>query len=459
MKHFLVLLLPLLVTIPASSADKKFSDLNALSAASWATGDLLAISDVSANETKKTTIADFDTRYLLLSTATRTANTFFAGPTSGSAAAATWRLIDPLDIPNLSASKITSGQGTLSTSTTGVTIGTGTSTLLSDASINIQNASGSQPGLLASTDWTTFNNKQATVTNSAPITFAGNVIGITQAATGASGYLSSTDWNTFNGKQATVLTTKGDILGYGSSIGRLAVGSDGFILKADSTQTFGVIWAANAPAYAVASKTTTYTVTTSDNVIAGSTSGGAWTLTLYTAVGNTGKILTFVKTDTSNNLWTIDPNSSETIFGKTTIVLSGQNDTVSCISDGSNWIPLTPEGAYRTVSVLLSGNGVSAPTTSVEYGNWVSSTSRANLGIYAITIRSGVFSAAPAVQLTAVRNLDNDRYLVGSWMPSSPSTTNIDIHLGYADDQGGTTDDRQVRDDSSSVSVVVRGPR
>lgn len=40
------------------------------------------------------------------------------------------------------------------------------------------------------------------------------------------------------------LTTKGDLLTYGSSNARLGVGSDGFGLVADSTQTLGVKWAA-----------------------------------------------------------------------------------------------------------------------------------------------------------------------------------------------------------------------
>lgn len=88
------------------------------------------------------------------------ANTVFSGP-NGSTGPPVFRSLVSADIPNLSAAKITSGQGTLSTSTSGVTIGTGTNALLSGATVNIQTASGSQPGLLSSTDWNTFNSKQA----------------------------------------------------------------------------------------------------------------------------------------------------------------------------------------------------------------------------------------------------------------------------------------------------------
>ncbi len=61
-KGFL-LVTTLLAVMSASGADKKVSDLNSLSQGSWASGDLLTIVDVSATETKKTTVNDFDTRY------------------------------------------------------------------------------------------------------------------------------------------------------------------------------------------------------------------------------------------------------------------------------------------------------------------------------------------------------------------------------------------------------------
>lgn len=51
--------------------------------------------------------------------------------------------------------------GTLSTSTTGVTVTGGTNAVVgSGATVNIQTATTSQPGLLSAADWTTFNNKQ-----------------------------------------------------------------------------------------------------------------------------------------------------------------------------------------------------------------------------------------------------------------------------------------------------------
>lgn len=77
-----------------------------------------------------------------------------------------------------------------------------------------------------------------------PLTLTNGLMAIPRADASNSGYLSLTDWATFNGKQPTVLTTKGDILSFGSALGRLPIGSDGQVLTADSTQTLGIKWAA-----------------------------------------------------------------------------------------------------------------------------------------------------------------------------------------------------------------------
>lgn len=64
MTFFKTIFLILALALSAHGADKKISELNSLPAASWATGDLFPVVDVSSTETKKTTVADFDTRYL-----------------------------------------------------------------------------------------------------------------------------------------------------------------------------------------------------------------------------------------------------------------------------------------------------------------------------------------------------------------------------------------------------------
>jgi len=82
--------------------------------------------------------------------------------------------------------------------------------------IELLTATSARNGYLTSTDWTTFNNKQAalgftpanstiTIGTTAPIQGGGDLtanrtLSITQATTSVNGFLTSTDWNTFNNK-------------------------------------------------------------------------------------------------------------------------------------------------------------------------------------------------------------------------------------------------------------------
>jgi len=88
----------------------------------------------------------------------------------------------------------------------------------------------------------------------------------------------------------------------------------------------------------VSTKTTTYTATASDNLLLCDASGGAFTVTLPTAVGITGKAITIKKTDDSTNLVTIDGDGSETIEKEASLYLKGEGQQFKVISDGTNWV-------------------------------------------------------------------------------------------------------------------------
>jgi hypothetical protein len=87
----------------------------------------------------------------------------------------------------------------------------------------------------------------------------------------------------------------------------------------------------------VKSKTTTYTLVNTDDVILADASSTAFTLTLPTASGITGKVFFIKKTDSSVNEVTIDGDGSETIDEGTTLVISVQYACVTIVSDGTNW--------------------------------------------------------------------------------------------------------------------------
>ncbi|OIO40628.1 hypothetical protein AUJ10_02640, partial [Candidatus Pacearchaeota archaeon CG1_02_31_27] len=93
-----------------------------------------------------------------------------------------------------------------------------------------------------------------------------------------------------------------------------------------------------AIATVLANKTGAYTVTISDSVITGDATTAAFSITLPTAVGITGRQYTFKKIDTSANAVTIDGAETETIDGAATYDLSAQWKYVTIVSDGTNWL-------------------------------------------------------------------------------------------------------------------------
>ena len=86
-----------------------------------------------------------------------------------------------------------------------------------------------------------------------------------------------------------------------------------------------------------AAKTTTYTTTANDGVISVDATSASFTVTLVSAVGNSGLTQTFKKINAANVV-TIDANGSQTIDGVTTYALSAQWSWVTLVSNGANWL-------------------------------------------------------------------------------------------------------------------------
>jgi len=79
------------------------------------------------------------------------------------------------------------------------------------------------------------------------------------------------------------------------------------------------------------------TVTTSNEVVFVNASSGEVDVTLYAASSNGGRKLIIKKTDSSGNAVNILRTSSETIDGATSIILYHQNESITLVSDNSNW--------------------------------------------------------------------------------------------------------------------------
>jgi hypothetical protein len=167
-------------------------------------------------------------------------------------------------------------------------------------------------------------------------------------------------------------TTKGDIITRTSTANvRRAVGSDGQVLTADSTQTDGVKWSAVAAgAMNVVSKTTTYSAVINDYILASSSS---FAITLPTAVGVSGQQIGIQHNGTSlSQVYTLNTTSSQTIGGiaSGSYALYTNGEVLILVSDGANWQVLShrTETPWTAFSSLAAGTLWTATTTSPAYG-------------------------------------------------------------------------------------------
>lgn len=96
----------------------------------------------------------------------------------------------------------------------------------------------------------------------------------------------------------------------------------------------------SAPTFA--SKTSNYTLTSSDNVVSVDSSGGAFTLTLPSPSSVTGRLYTIRKSSSDFKAVTIARAASETLCGKSaSSSVNTFEETLSFYSDGTNWIGCT----------------------------------------------------------------------------------------------------------------------
>lgn len=116
---------------------------------------------------------------------------------------------------------------------------------------------------------------------------------------------------------------------------------------------------------AITSVTSTYSATTADDMILAS--GGAFTITLYAASGNSGKVIRIKKTDFSlANIITIDGNGVETIDGAATTTLNTQYEQVTLVCDGAGWHIMDRVIPSVSVAYTPTITGFGTPTT-VEF--------------------------------------------------------------------------------------------
>jgi len=165
-----------------------------------------------------------------------------------------------------------------------------------------------------------------------------------------------------------------------------------------------------------ATKTATYPITTSDDLIPVDASSGSFTVTLPDAVGDSGRVYTITRVDqTLANAVTIATTSAQTIDGASTRKLATQYESYAVISNGSNWIIIEHKIPSTMPSFTPTFTGYGTPTnvatvTKRDGSYWIINMT---FTLGTTTGTNGTF-ALPTGLTSATTTLMN----VGSWIAS-----------------------------------------
>jgi hypothetical protein len=124
----------------------------------------------------------------------------------------------------------------------------------------------------------------------------------------------------------TITPVSGNIEGVASLV--LRTQNEYSVLKSDGTN-WQIMSIAAVNKLAISTKTTTYTIVTTDDMILADATSGTFTITLPTAVGLLGKQFTIKRINTNANNVTIGTTSSQTIDGSTTYIITTPNQSIT----------------------------------------------------------------------------------------------------------------------------------
>lgn len=251
---------------------------------------------------------------------------------------------------------------------------TGGGLLASGLTLAMPPATTSVSGYLTSTDWTTFNSKQAALTFSAPLNLSGSTVSIPAATTSVNGYLTSADWTTFNGKQPagnylTSLTGDGTASGPGSAALTLAtVNSNVGSFAGLTINGKGLVTAAG-----------NLTLSTTAPLTGGGTLGNL-TFAMPPATTSANGYLTFADWNTFNGkqaagnyITALNGDATASGPGNATLTLATVNSNVGTFGNATNVGSFTVDAKGRitaasNIAISASGNATLSSITGAGNG-------------------------------------------------------------------------------------------
>jgi len=201
-------------------------------------------------------------------------------------------------------------------------------------------------GVLSSTDWNTFNNKQTALTFSTPLVNTSNTVSMPPATGSANGYLTSASWTTFNNKQAALS---------GSGIVKSTAGTISYL--SDNSDNWNTAYS-NSIVSAAVTGTTTKTLSLNQqdggSITASWTDGGGGVSSFNTRTGD----VTLSSSDVTTALGYTPVTNARTI----TI-----NGTTQSLANNQTWVVTAVE--TDTLASVTGRGAVFYGSTGLSYGS------------------------------------------------------------------------------------------
>ena len=315
------------------------------------------------------------------------------------------------------------------------------------------------PTTTSATEWdTAYTNRITSATS--PLSIASNVISIAQATTSTSGYLSSTDWTTFNSKQGTItLTTTGSsgastlvsntlniptytLTGLGGvpTSRTLTINGTGYDLSADRSWTIPTaVNATYTQDYTATAAQTTFTVT------------GGYTVGQLAVFYNGSKLAAAEFTATNGTTFVLATACQVNDIVQAVVSITGGgiggSGTTNYVSK------FTASGVLGNSLIWDNGTNVGIGNTNTSYTLDVSGTGRFT---GALTGASGTFSQSSGIGIIIQSDWDrsatnnNQLYIRGN------SNTNKQLRIGY--DTTGNVGYIQALTSGTSVDNLLLNP-